>query len=66
MVDADQEAILSRFIPSAPGERQNLADLIMAKIRAHEANTGATKGNTFSRAGDPLPPSLLYSLKGET
>ncbi|RKP14992.1 Bystin-domain-containing protein [Piptocephalis cylindrospora] len=53
MVDADQEAILSRFIPSAPGERQNLADLIMAKIRAHEAGAGAD-----NEEENALPPGV--------
>ncbi|KAJ2333827.1 snoRNA-binding rRNA-processing protein, partial [Coemansia sp. RSA 2681] len=37
VLEGEAAAMFEKFMPSAPRERQNLADIIMAKIKQHEA-----------------------------
>ncbi|KAI9474602.1 snoRNA-binding rRNA-processing protein [Coemansia sp. RSA 989] len=54
-LEGEDAAIFEKFMPSAPRERQNLADLIMAKIKQHEVTTETEKPTTDAR---PTPPGL--------
>ncbi|KAJ2747035.1 snoRNA-binding rRNA-processing protein [Coemansia sp. BCRC 34301] len=75
VLEGEAAAMFEKFMPSAPRERQNLADIIMAKIKQHEA---AKAGDGGAQAGDqeedgrrPVPRGLdprivqVYTKIGE-
>ncbi|KAJ2851271.1 snoRNA-binding rRNA-processing protein [Coemansia brasiliensis] len=55
-LEGEDAAIFEKFMPSAPRERQNLADIIMAKIKQHEINS--TETEKPSSDARPTPPGL--------
>ncbi|KAJ1730061.1 snoRNA-binding rRNA-processing protein [Coemansia biformis] len=73
-LEGEDAAAFAKFMPTAPRERQNLADIIMAKIREHEAKGpgGArTGGGDGGGGGAARPPGLdpkivqVYTKIGE-
>ncbi|KAJ1642025.1 snoRNA-binding rRNA-processing protein [Coemansia erecta] len=69
-LDGGDAKIFEKFMPEAPRERQNLADLIMAKIKQHESaklarESGADEGDRAVPAG--LDPKIVdvYTKIGE-
>ncbi|KAJ2726569.1 snoRNA-binding rRNA-processing protein [Coemansia sp. Benny D115] len=50
-LEGEDAAIFEKFMPAAPRERQNLADIIMAKIKERE-NDGMQVANQASEAQD--------------
>ncbi|KAJ1943727.1 snoRNA-binding rRNA-processing protein, partial [Linderina pennispora] len=71
-LEGEDAAIFERFMPEAPRERQNLADMIMAKIKQHEeAKAAGTAAMDESEAQRPTPRGLdpkivqVYSKIGE-
>ncbi|KAJ2588526.1 snoRNA-binding rRNA-processing protein [Coemansia sp. RSA 1722] len=61
-LDGSDAKIFEKFMPEAPRERQNLADLIMAKIKQHESaklarESGADEGDRAVPAG--LDPKIV-------
>jgi essential nuclear protein 1 len=55
-VDEADQAILDQFLPNAPAQRRNLADLVMEKIRQYEARqvakaSGTAKESKFIKEG---------------
>ncbi|KAJ2059232.1 snoRNA-binding rRNA-processing protein [Coemansia sp. S146] len=77
VLEGDAAAMFEKFMPSAPRERQNLADIIMAKIKEHEAaKAGGGDGGAQANDGDdegkrPVPRGLdsrivqVYTKIGE-
>ncbi|KAJ2889669.1 snoRNA-binding rRNA-processing protein, partial [Coemansia aciculifera] len=79
VLEGEAAAMFEKFMPSAPRERQNLADIIMAKIKQHEAAKANDGGAQAKGQGDddeengrrPVPRGLdprivqVYSKIGE-
>ncbi|KAJ2810570.1 snoRNA-binding rRNA-processing protein, partial [Coemansia sp. 'formosensis'] len=78
VLEGDAAAMFEKFMPSAPRERQNLADIIMAKIKEHEAAKASSGGDGDAQANDndeegrrPVPRGLdsrivqVYTKIGE-
>ncbi|KAI9506779.1 Bystin-domain-containing protein [Coemansia spiralis] len=72
-LEGEDAAVFEKFMPAAPRERQNLADIIMAKIKEHEsvkASAGASSNGT-ARGDRPTPSGVdpkivqVYSKIGE-
>ncbi|KAJ2437097.1 snoRNA-binding rRNA-processing protein, partial [Coemansia sp. RSA 2424] len=75
VLEGEAAAMFEKFMPSAPRERQNLADIIMAKIKQHEAakaNDGGAQASGQQEDGRrPVPRGLdprivqVYTKIGE-
>ncbi|KAJ1959029.1 snoRNA-binding rRNA-processing protein [Dipsacomyces acuminosporus] len=71
-LEGDDAAIFEKFMPSAPRERQNLADIIMAKIKQHEdAKAAAGAMGDADEEDRPVPSGIdpkivqVYTKIGE-
>ncbi|KAJ2687815.1 snoRNA-binding rRNA-processing protein, partial [Coemansia spiralis] len=66
-LEGDDAATFEKFMPTAPRERQNLADIIMAKIKEHEAKEAAGSSGSKRSAAPGLDPKIVqvYTKIGE-
>ncbi|KAJ2077231.1 snoRNA-binding rRNA-processing protein [Coemansia sp. RSA 988] len=71
-LEGEDAEIFEKFMPAAPRERQNLADIIMAKIKEHDAKKPTDKKKKADGSeGRPAPPGIdpkvvqVYTKIGE-
>ncbi|KAJ1679915.1 snoRNA-binding rRNA-processing protein [Spiromyces aspiralis] len=61
-IDEDDAEVLEKFMPEAPKGRQNLADIIMAKIEQHNNAKQRQQPGSTDAADRPIPSGLDQKL----